>query len=114
MGKKAKKLRSDKKKMAKKSQKAANRAKYDAWRNAGTNSKSFRQRKKAKKKTGNNDKGKHLIHDCGNVGCLKCNPMERKPVIILGRRQTLELIRRMFPLRVNKKLEHVGGNKGRA
>jgi len=101
MGKKGKKKRGEKARIKKRARKAANRAKYDAWRAAGTNSKSFRQRKRAKKK-GSGDKGKHLIADCGNVGCLKCNPEERRPKRVLNKRKTMELIKRMFPFKPKK------------
>ena len=32
------------------------------------------QAKNKKKKETNPNKGKHLIEDCGNLGCIKCNP----------------------------------------
>ena len=112
MGKKGKALRSQAAAQAKRSRKIANRAKYAAWRDAGTNSKSFRQRKNSKKK-GSNTKGLHLVADCGNVGCLRCNPAERKPVRILNKRQSLELIRKMYPT-PKEKVEIRGGHKGAA
>lgn len=108
MGKKAKKLRSDRKKMAKKGLKAANRAKYEAMRNAGTNSK--RQKKNAKKKNGMGEKGKHLVSNCGNVGCIRCNPGERPKIKVLGVQATLALIKEKFKLKPAKP-QRVGGQK---
>jgi len=97
MGKKGKALRSKLKAQKKRAVKQANRAKYAAWKAAGENTKSFRGKKRLKKKKGFGEKGKHLIADCGNVGCLKCNPVERKPKVVLNRRQSLQLIKKMFP-----------------
>jgi hypothetical protein len=97
MGKKGKKLRSDKKKAAKKSLKARNRAYYDSLRDSGNNSK--RAKRKAKKKGGTGNKGKHLIHNCGNIGCQKCYPEDRKPVRILGLRDSIAFIKSLYPLR---------------
>lgn len=77
MSKKAKKANSDKRKMAKQAKKRANRALYDSRRDAGTNSKSFRARKKAQGGR-SQEKGKHLVSNCGNIGCQKCHPSERK------------------------------------
>lgn len=96
--------------MAKVSQKRANRAKYDAWRDSGNNSKSFRAKKRSNKK-GSSEKGKHLVSNCGNQGCQKCNPRDRKKDIVLSIIDSIKLIRKMFP---DKKpnLQLVGGNKG--
>lgn len=107
MGRAGKKLRSDRKKMAKKALKAANRAKYDAMRNSGNNSK--RQKKNAKKKKGMGSKGKHLVSNCGNVGCMKCNPQPRPKIKVLDTKQTLELIKNL-PIK-KAKPNKVGGSK---
>ena len=85
MGKKGKKIRSDKKKIAKQALKARNRSYYEGLRDSGNNSK----RQKAKKKKGRStEKGKHLVHNCGNIGCQKCYPEDRKPVKNLNKRET--------------------------
>mgnify|MGYP001565214925 CR=1 FL=1 len=110
MGKKAKKIRSDKKKMQKKSLKAANRAKYDAWRNAGTNSK--RQKKNSKKKKGMGAKGKHLVSNCGNVGCMKCNPQERPKMKVLDVAQTKKFLKTYIKLKPAKPVK-IGGSQKR-
>lgn len=101
MGKKGKKLRSDKKKAAKASLKARNRAYYDGLRDSGNNSK--RAKRKSKKKGGLGDKGKHLIHNCGNIGCLKCNPDERRPQTVLSRKDSLALIKSLYPVKKRKR-----------
>jgi len=105
MSKKAKKANSDKRKMAKQAKKRANRALYDSRRDAGTNSKSFRARKKAKggKSQG---KGKHLVPNCGNLGCQKCNPRDVKPQVFISVKDLLKTIK-LKP--ANKQL--VGGTQ---
>ena len=77
MSKKAKAASKDKNRIAKTARKRANRALYDSRRDSGTNSKSFRARKNSNKKK-SVGKGKHLIPNCGNLGCQKCNPVDRK------------------------------------
>jgi hypothetical protein len=108
MGKKGKKIRSDRKKIAKQSLKARNRAHYDGLRDSGNNSK--RAKRNKSKKGGSTDKGKHLIHNCGNVGCLNCNPEERKLVRVLNHKESLKIINRMFPYRKPKPQVHPGRN----
>lgn len=110
-GKKGKKLRSDKKKAAKKALKARNRAYYDSLRDSGNNQKS-RSARKAKKRKGIGDKGKHLIADCGNVGCLKCNPMERRSVKVLSGKELRKFLNDKFPI-PKPRLEIRGGHKGK-
>jgi len=100
MGKKGKKIRSDRKKIAKASLKARNRAHYDALRDSGNNSK--RAKRNKKKQGGSTGKGKHLIHDCGNIGCLKCNPEVRTPMRVLNRKESMTLIKNMFPFKKRK------------
>jgi hypothetical protein len=101
MGKKGKKLRSDKKKAAKKSLKARNRAYYDSLRDSGNNSK--RAKRKAKKKGGTGNKGKHLIHNCGNIGCQKCYPDDdRKPKVVMNNKATLKFLRSTYPIKKRK------------
>ena len=110
MGKKGKKLRSDLKKMKKVAQKRANRAMYDSWRDSGNNSKSFRAKKRSKKQ-GTGEKGKHLVSNCGNQGCQRCNPRDRKKQIILSIRNSIRLINKLFPVK-KLKPQLVGGNQG--
>ena len=108
MGKKGKKVRSDIKKMQKKAQKARNRAYYDGLRDSGNNSK--RQRL-SKKKGRSVEKGKHLVHNCGNVGCLKCYPDERKTQTVLGNAESLKLINKLYAVKPAKPQVHPGFNK---
>jgi len=105
MGKKGKKLRADIKKMAKKAQKARNRAHYDALRDSGNNSK--RQRL-SKKKGRSPEKGKHLVHNCGNAGCQKCFPDERKPRTVLNNAASLKLINKLYSVKAAKPQVHPG------
>lgn len=108
MGKKGKKIRSDKKKAAKASLKARNRAYYDSLRDSGNNSKRFKRKSKKAGSLGN--KGKHLIHNCGNVGCLKCNPNERRSVKILNINESRALIKKMNSRVGQKPHIHPGRN----
>lgn len=79
MSKKAKKISKDKNLQRKRALKAANRAKYDMWRNAGENTKSLRAVRKAKKKR-SPYKHRHLIAHCGNPACKKCFIHDEKGV----------------------------------
>jgi len=92
MSKKSKKASKEKNKLAKQSKKRANRALYDSRRDAGTNSKSFRAKKRAKngRSVG---KGKHLVPNCGNIGCQKCHPSERKPQEFISVKEMLSTIK---------------------
>ena len=104
MSKKSKKASKEKNKLAKQSKKRANRAVYDSRRDSGTNSKSFRARKRSKNGR-SQDKGKHLVSNCGNIGCQKCNPRERerlKFISIKDLKKTIKLVP------INKQI--VGGN----
>ena len=55
----------------KRAAKAAKKAKYEAL--AGTSKKSKRQR--VKKGPVSPNKGQHIMSNCGNVGCQKCQKM---------------------------------------
>ena len=59
----------------KRSRKAAEKAKYDAWKTLGQNTKSKRVklRAKARRKTAIRSR-RHSTGPCGNVGCKLCNP----------------------------------------
>ncbi len=70
MSKKCKKLAKQKNLIKKRSIRAANKAKYDAWRDAGQNSKS----KRARSKTGRVNTTSHPNGACGNIGCTTCDP----------------------------------------
>lgn len=100
MGKKGKKKRSDLKKMKKMAIKKANRARYDSMRDSGNNSK---RNKRKKKKSGNkgSEKNKHLVSNCGNIGCQKCNPRVKVKEIFISVRELLKLVK-LSP--VNKQL----------
>jgi hypothetical protein len=96
MGKKGKALRKQIKAQAKRSQKAANRAKYAAMRDSGMNQKSKHARKTSKK----NKKASpvlHPSHDCGNIGCNKCNPDERNSNKVLSINDTIKFLRDKYP-----------------
>lgn len=96
MGKKGKALRSQIKGQKKRAIKAANRAKYAAMRDAGINQKSKHARTSSKK----NKKAQgvlHPSHDCGNVGCMKCNPGERNSTKVLGINDTIKFLRDKYP-----------------
>lgn len=54
----------------KRARKAANTAYFQSLKNAGTNKK----KKKSKRGGGNAAKGKHLVGNCGNIGCNHCSP----------------------------------------
>jgi hypothetical protein len=73
MSKKSKALQKQKNLIEKRKRKASNRARYDALREAGQNSKSVRSRRNSK-----TSKKKiafpHAMDDCGNYGCKKCYP----------------------------------------
>jgi len=105
MSKKSKKASKDKNRLAKQARKRANRSLYDARRDSGTNSKSFRARKNKKQKR-STEKNKHTINNCGNLGCQKCNPSERKPEVFISVKEMLKAIK----LPVAKK-QSVGGNQ---
>lgn len=69
MGKKARSARAERRKKEKRSRKAANRAQYEAWRDAGQNG------KRAKMKQKRRDVLKLVSHpdgECGNPACRKC------------------------------------------
>jgi len=107
MGKKGKKLRSDAKKMKKKAEKARKKAYYESLRLSGDNRKS-RSARKAKKKRGFGEKNKHLVNDCGNIGCQRCHFKERKPFTVLSLTDTLKFIRENFKVTPKKKQIHPG------
>lgn len=70
MSKKAKLLAKEKRLQKKRAIKAANKAKYLAWKQAGENTKSYRNRQKSKKNA-KSYKGLHPFF-CGNLACAKC------------------------------------------
>ena len=107
MGKKGKKMRSDAKKMKKKAEKARKEAYYESLRLSGNNQKS-RSARKAKKRKGFGEKNKHLVSNCGNLGCQRCNPSDRKPQIILSLRESIKFIRDNFKVKPNNKQIHPG------
>lgn len=73
MGKASRSRRREKKAAVKRARKAANRAKYAEMRRLGQNTLSSRAKRNAKKKI-RPHKHRHLIADCGNLGCKKCGP----------------------------------------
>lgn len=91
MGKKGKKIRSDAKKLKKKAEKIRKKSFYESLRLSGDNQKS-RSARKAKKRRGQGDKGKHLITNCGNLGCQKCNPTHRKKKEFITIKEIIKLI----------------------
>ncbi len=89
MGKAAKQRRSLEKKKEKKRRKLAQTALYEARRDAGTNSKSFRARKRFKAAAGKRLPSRHGPLKCGNVGCPRCNPDTNLP--FLARMRLLDI-----------------------
>lgn len=71
MSKKCKKLAKEKRLSKKRAIKAANKAKYAAYKLAGTNYKTKRFRKHSTKRIATIS---HPNGDCGNIGCKRCNP----------------------------------------
>jgi len=74
MSKKCKAASKLKNLLAKRTRRATNRAKYDALRDSGQNSKSKRFRKSSLRRK----KIKAISHSdgpCGNVGCKRCDPL---------------------------------------
>lgn len=73
MSKSSKNRKSLLRKKEKSARKEANRAKYAAWREAGTNSKRGKIKAKKSKKQTIRFK-RHALGPCGNAGCSKCHP----------------------------------------
>lgn len=73
MGRIAKSKSKERRKKLKKARKEANQAKYDAWKKAGTNTKSKRARSRIQKNKLVN-LVKHSNGECGNPPCKKCYP----------------------------------------
>jgi len=77
MSKKSKLKSAERRKAEKLSRKIANKAMYRKWAEDGVNTKSKRAVRKSAKSSAAT-KGMHIgIHDCGNIGCKRCNPMEK-------------------------------------
>ena len=57
----------------KRSRKAAHKAQYATWRDAGTNAKSFRATKRMSNKLVGTVS--HPDGSCGNIGCMKCSSL---------------------------------------
>ena len=72
MSKTAKKNQKQKRLFKKRAIKAANKARYEAMKLAGQNSKSKRAVKQSRK--GFKIKVSHPNGPCGNIGCKKCDP----------------------------------------
>ena len=77
MSKKSKLESKARNKAAKMSRKNANRALYNSMRDSGDNSKTKSQKNKKSVRAA---KHMHLMDDCGNIGCKKCNPEMRLAV----------------------------------
>lgn len=73
-GKKRKEAERNLRKALKRKKKDSEKAKYESWRDAGTNGKSKRSKIKGKKSKTNSNKHKHLTTPCGNHGCDRCTP----------------------------------------
>lgn len=72
MSKKSKVRSQEERRKLKRSKKAAQKAQYEAWRDAGKNSKSKRFLLGSKKSKSNVNKHMHAIPFCGNAGCKRC------------------------------------------
>jgi hypothetical protein len=74
MSKKARSEASERRRKEKRARKAAQRAKYEAWRDAGQNTKSRRVKIRARKARRFRSE-RHADGPCGNIGCKRCNPV---------------------------------------
>ena len=74
MSKKAKSEAKKRRRSKKRAMKAAQKALYESRKREGINTKSKRVRIRAKR-TRRLRLVKHRAGPCGNVGCMKCNPM---------------------------------------
>jgi hypothetical protein len=72
------KRRNEMRKSEKAKRKAAQRAKYQAYRDSGHNSK---RAKISKAKKATIRKIRHRLTDCGNTGCQRCTPISFRPFI---------------------------------
>lgn len=77
MSKRAKTRAAQERKREKARRKAAEVAKYEAWRDAGTNSKSKRFLLRTKRARTSPTKHQHLVWNCGNPGCKGCFPRNK-------------------------------------
>lgn len=83
----ASRIRSKEKRRAdKRKRKAAMRTLYESWRDAGQNGKSKRALRNARAAK-RSRKHEHIVANCGNIGCKRCNP--REPIAINTERMTL-------------------------
>lgn len=84
MSKKTKSQSKEKRKAMKRARKQAMKAKYQAFKEAGKNTKSkrFAMRSKAKKTARKQD---HPLGRCGNPGCIKCFGIHFKPFLLKGK-----------------------------
>ena len=73
MGKAAKTRRSEQRKRQKRAEKERKRALYASYAQAGQNKKSKRNSLNAKRRFGISTT-KHVVTNCGNVGCSRCFP----------------------------------------
>lgn len=69
MGKAAKTRRSEARKGVKRARKAAEQARYESYKKAGSN-----RKKKRETAAGGVAKAKHAMTFCGNQGCQRCHP----------------------------------------
>lgn len=82
MSKKSKKAARNKRLLAKRAKKAAQKARYQKFAEMGKNTKSKRFRAKGKKTARKKD---HPNGPCGNVGCIKCFGINFKPFLEKGK-----------------------------
>jgi hypothetical protein len=93
MGKSARTKKAAERLKQKRAKKDAQRAKYQSFRDRGENSK--RARRQARKTVRAVKSTLHTVADCGNTGCLKCNPVNFNPFLKDGK-PTPEMPRWMF------------------
>jgi len=84
MSKKCKSASKEKRKAMKRARKAAMQAKYQAFREAGKNSKSKRCLLRGKKRKTARQVD-HPYGKCGNPGCIKCFGIHFKPFLLKGK-----------------------------
>jgi hypothetical protein len=89
MSKRAKSEAKKRRRAKKRARKAAQRAKYEAWKAAGQNSKSKRV-KLRKKRERTVRSVRHRLGPCGNIGCMKCNPIPENLATPLLRHSTMQ------------------------
>lgn len=80
-GSKSRARTKERRKKERKAIKEANKRKYEAWRDAGSNKKDKRSKTKGRNRVAAR---KHQTNNCGNPGCNKCTPLNYSPFLKNG------------------------------